>query len=920
MTPTPTFTFLSSVRRGLAAAIAQDDKGTVPGHVSLEATAATTAGAAQPIDLRLMGPGEITGVDRRVLLPSFPKPGETSHPPHLFVTLELDRPELPWLFTPARAFNDRLRPWLGLVVVEAASGNAVTIDANKPLPTLHVDDVKELPDLTDAWAWAHVAVTGSLSDPDDVADLITAGPERVVARLVCPRRLDPASSYIAALVPLFASGRDAGLGAKVDDAAALAPAWDRSKTGPVDLPVYHHWEFSTGPVGDFRSLALLLHYADPLPALGSRPVDITDPGGGLTPLSAGAVTRKLGLEGAMRLPGATPTTWDAIEQAAFEQALTALIDAANLAAAGLGPPLYGRWLAGETTVPTATPQWLRDLNLDPRQRIAAGLGALIVSNQREQLLAQAWAQVGEIERANAALRQAQLARAHLRPIHTLLAGTSTGTFLSLTSPLHDRVLVKPLTARGVVAASSFPQVALGAAFRRLARPRGRFGRRLARSGDPGTLLARLARADVAVAPPPAAPDGSAVGAPRAVRLKAAQITTQPGVSGWKPLGESDPLPDRRDFGPDSAEAAAFRNAAADWATWLDGFAKAPQPNVRPALDAAALRDEIFAKLDPDATVPRRTLSRIAVGSWDGGGDKLEPVLAAPRFPQPMWEALRALSQQYVLPGIDKLEPNTLLLAEPNAPFIEAFMVGLNHEIGRLLLFAEFPTDQRGTCFREFWDPRGQVPSPAPGTTDDIDAIDGWDGGGLGTHLATADLDMLVLLIRGDLLHRFPNTTIYAAPAVWTGAVGTHTRAPDPDESKELYPLFRGSLAPDITFVCFSPLDADTAKGVAVQSSANDPPGWFFVFQQHSTEPHLGLGAPSGRKQGVPADPDSIAWDDFADANGNLPDFAPTAIPSWWSTLSWGQGPKWGAESASTAALSLQRPVRVAFHASELLPA
>ena len=76
-----------------------------------------------------------------------------------------------------------------------------------------------------------------------------------------------------------------------------------------------------------------------------------------------------------------------------------------------------------------------------------------------------------------------------------------------------------------------------------------------------------------------------------------------------------------------------------------------------------------------------------------------------------------------------MEPNSLMVAEPNAEFIEAYMVGLNHEIGRLLLFAEFPTDQRGTCFRQFWDPRGQVPAAAPGTTDDIGAIDGWQGGG-----------------------------------------------------------------------------------------------------------------------------------------------------------------------------------------------
>jgi hypothetical protein len=284
----------------------------------------------------------------------------------------------------------------------------------------------------------------------------------------------------------------------------------------------------------------------------------------------------------------------------------------------------------------------------------------------------------------------------------------------------------------------------------------------------------------------------------------------------------------------------------------------------------------------------------------------------------MWEPLRELSQQYVLPGVEALEPNTVTLVEPNSAFIEAYLVGLNHEMARVLLFNEFPTDLRGTCFRQFWDPRGQVPAAVPGTTDDIDAITGWDGNDLGSHLATSDLDMVMLLVRGELLHRYPNLAIYAVPGAWTGTVGTHGRAPDSDATKELYPIFRGTLAPDITFLGFTPLDAAAAKGDPAHASATDSAGWFFVLQQHPTEPHFGLGAPSGQKEGDPTDPGSITWDDFADGQGTLPDFAPTAVPSWWN-VTWGTGPMWGAEAAAVGALSLQRPVRVALHATELLP-
>ena len=33
------------------------------------------------------------------------------------------------------------------------------------------------------------------------------------------------------------------------------------------------------------------------------------------------------------------------------------------------------------------------------------------------------------------------------------------------------------------------------------------------------------------------------------------------------------------------------------------------------------------------------------------------------------------------------------------------MVGLNHEFARELLWREYPTDQRGSTFRQFWDVR-----------------------------------------------------------------------------------------------------------------------------------------------------------------------------------------------------------------------
>ena len=84
-------------------------------------------------------------------------------------------------------------------------------------------------------------------------------------------------------------------------------------------------------------------------------------------------------------------------------------------------------------------------------------------------------------------------------------------------------------------------------------------------------------------------------------------------------------------------------------------------------------------------------------------------MAAPSFPQPMYAPLRDLSVQYVMPGADLIPAESVGLVLTNPAFIEAYMVGLSHELARQLLFAGYPTDCMGTYFRQFWDVSGYVP-------------------------------------------------------------------------------------------------------------------------------------------------------------------------------------------------------------------
>src|SRR5690606_38391302 len=101
---------------------------------------------------------------------------------------------------------------------------------------------------------------------------------------------------------------------------------------------------------------------------------------------------------------------------------------------------------------------------------------------------------------------------------------------------------------------------------------------------------------------------------------------------------------------------------------------------------------------------------------------------------------------------------------------ESYLVGLNDEMSRELLWREFPTDLRGTYFRQFWDVRSQLRAD---TTDadrerlrDIGPIRDWDSP-LGSNLRPErGKNLVMLLIKGDLLTRFPTAVVFAAPGRW----------------------------------------------------------------------------------------------------------------------------------------------------------
>jgi hypothetical protein len=319
---------------------------------------------------------------------------------------------------------------------------------------------------------------------------------------------------------------------------------------------------------------------------------------------------------------------------------------------------------------------------------------------------------------------------------------------------------------------------------------------------------------------------------------------------------------------------------------------------------STIKTAALASLNPARTVSDAVMASFQINSPKAKtGDELEPIMDAPTFPQAMYEALRDLSQDFIFPGLDKVPANTVQLLETNAKFIESFLVGLNAEMGRELLWRGYPTDQRGTYFRQFWDTRTAIQPQL-----DIPPINEWEKRELGTTAVGAGGDKLVLLIRGELLRRYPNTVIYAVRAAETDDGRDLSTNPD----DERHPVFRGTLQPDVTFVGFDLTPDDVVTGS----------GWFFVLQQQPTEPRFGLDE-APYLEGKTDVPELATWNDLNWAH-LAPDEATLKELGFVSVSKLNLVPAsqvkgiWGRNSAHMAYITRQLPVRVAIHATELL--
>ena len=550
-------------------------------------------------------------------------------------------------------------------------------------------------------------------------------------------------------------------------------------------------------------------------------------------------------------------------------------------------------------------------------------------------MASAWEQLGEIKRINQMRRQAQLGRAVNAVYHARhFTQFSAETLLNVVASAQSRIVVaetvngdqtRMLLSRKI-SQSAIPARAVSAPLRRLTSPRGVISTRFQKVGavpigiafqapskgfvgilnTPTGILPQKKEAGL-VTIQQVSDDQSgrfAVQLQQTVRFDRIfnALTTAPQLGDFTIVAEGfTPKRSLVTFtppgSPDGAAARAFRDAAKAHQSYLMQSVGMPFPIALSRLmDMSTIKDTLLQSVNPEKTITARIRASLGItGGEEPRGDSLEPILDAPDFPQPMYEAVRDLSQEFLFPGLEHVPPNTVALLETNPKFVESYLVGLNAEMSRELLWRNYPTDQRGTFFRQFWD------TSADTAEEDIHPIHRWGKTSrLGDHVRGGD--NLVLLIRGELLRRYPNSVIYAVAAVPKN--GQLDLSPELED--ERHPLFRGTLKPDVTFLGFGLKEIDAIAD----------PGWFFVIQEQPTEPRFGMDVANFRTP-LPTltQWNDLSWRHLVTTEEELKALSYVSIKTVLPDV---DKATWGKSSAHQAYITLQRPVRIAIHAKEML--
>ncbi|SJM95717.1 conserved hypothetical protein [Crenothrix polyspora] len=1025
------YQFHAWARKGIAANIVEgDDLGSgtasvkehaeIPISVTLNATAVTK-------NFSLIGPGDIIGIDSAMIVRTEPLNWITDFEPNYLAFIEFYDEDFIWRYTPASAAGTKLRPWLFLLILK--ENEFERTKRKLPLPSININNKGAFPPLQETWLWGHVHSNANIPDSElsdyekfllSLNKIMNDDPDQLFCRLMSPRRLEPNTQYHAFLIPAFETGRLAGIDLPTATTIAQQASWDVNGA-KGEMPVYFEWFFQTGNNADFESLVKLLEPRPMDPKVGIRDMDASRPGfveaDDNTKEIPGTLPPILGLEGALKSPTTQSTVFPDPPESEFQKELQKIVNLPAIQAANLtedpivSVPLYGGKHAKKSSndavlLDISKDTWVNDLNKDPRTRVPAGFGTLVIQNNQETYMQKAWAQVAKIIEANRKIKATRFAmQMSAQYTQKTFSSLQSNVLMAISKPVHSRVMGSPTTIHQQIEESILPSVVFSGAFRRLIRPNGRLVKKL--QGDSPLfyhdLVNQINDSIVTASPPKIVPAGLPdtkelseqifpnnlsdffnwlmknyqfifialiillvllalitldfliFGPVIVVVVAAFQIASNyfTKIQADKTAADalSDPkkeeelvknIPPQPDFtislsdeittpapttttpSTDSVEAENFRVALTDFTKRMS--LQQPDPVFLP-LDLTNAYNKISTAIHPYKSFPFRLATLIQFPGYIELfiPEKIFPAMAYPDFEEPMYKKLCDISNELLIPNLKLIPQNTISLLKTNQKFIESYLVGLNHEMGRELLWREYPTDERPSSFRQFWDVKGII-RPVEGKSEaelteahkDIKPIHTWLVSSLlGRHNnrdAEGDAEQVVLIIRGDLLKRYPNTVIFAQKAI-AGEHPNDEPVIDLDLSETefktqvRFPLYKADIAPDIKFFGFD-LTISEARGTDPTKGFNDNLGWFFIIQEVPGEPRFGMDI--NFNQGS----DGLSWDDLAWTNFNADMKFITAVAK--PNMHPSDAYRWGTDSANMAFILFQKPSMVAVHAKEML--
>lgn len=294
----------------------------------------------------------------------------------------------------------------------------------------------------------------------------------------------------------------------------------------------------------------------------------------------------------------------------------------------------------------------------------------------------------------------------------------------------------------------------------------------------------------------------------------------------------------------------LNNAWEKLKTFIDGIVLTPDPQApeyKGAIDdilklKGGLRDDsVYAQLKERAAVYYSTFfsnDDLIRGYLADCLASKYPIKAYPIFPEPTYYYLRDIADEFILPGIEELPDDTISMFKGNPAFIESYLCGMNTEMGRELLWREYPTDQRGAYFKKFWDSSTSAEDIVKDNFFDVQSIHCWNNELGKNHMVSADGkskgDLLFFAIKGDLMKLYPDTsfTLEKAECRYEKNKSLEFRL-DASASKEdvLHPVSQGFVRDDVYVVGFQ-IKSDEALGCPPKKEKQwEKCGYMLVFEK-----------------------------------------------------------------------------------------